>query len=128
MQLRRYILALLVFNLAACSSMQTVNFGQSGHYEPPPELEIGKRVEVTTFDREKLEFTVTEVTAEGIGGKFGFIPYENIRQLRVQVPGSGDNNWSTWVLGIITALGLAWLIASADSVSVCSGTPCPPPQ
>jgi hypothetical protein len=128
MQLRRYILALLVFHLAACSSMQTVNFGQSGHYDPPPELEIGKRVEVTTFDREKLEFTVTDVTVEGIGGKFGFIPYENIMRLRVQVPGSGDSNWSGWVLGVITAIGLAWLIASADSVSVCSGTPCSQPQ
>ena len=35
-----------------------------------------------------MEFAVTDITTEGIGGKFGFIPFENIRRLRVQRPGS----------------------------------------
>jgi hypothetical protein len=124
--MKQLILALLLLNLTACSSMQTVSIQNLENPDIPSEIQHGDRVEVVTRDSEKVEFSVTDITTEGIGGKFGFIPFENIRRLRVQRPGSSGGNSATWIWGIIGAAALVALIASADSVSVCSGTPCPP--
>ena len=124
--MKQLVLALLLLNLTACSSMQTVSIQNLENPDIPSEIQHGDRVEVVTRDSEKMEFSVTDITTEGIGGKFGFIPFENIRRLRVQRPGSSGGNSANWIWGIIGAAALAALIASADSVSVCSGTPCPP--
>ncbi len=124
--MKQLILALLLLNLTACSSMQTVSISDLEDPDIPGEIQHGDRVEVVTRDSEKMEFAVTDINTEGIGGKFGFIPFENIRRLRVQRPGSGSGNSANWIWGIIGAAALVALIASADSVSICSGTPCPP--
>ena len=124
--MKQLVLALLLLNLIACSSMQTVSIQNLENPDIPSEIQHGDRVEVVTRDSEKMEFSVTDITTEGIGGKFGFIPFENIRRLRVQRPGSISGNSANWIWGIIGAAALVALIASADSVTVCSGTPCPP--
>ena len=123
--MKRLFLALLVLNLNACSSMQSVSVRDMQSGAPPADIRNGDRVEVTTRDREKFEFTVTEINAAGLGGKFGFIPYQNMQQLKVRRPGSSpdDFEWLWAVLGLALVIGL---IASADSVSVCSPGPCPP--
>jgi len=120
----RLILALLVFNLAACSSMQPVRVHDLKTSETPAGVHKGDRVEVVTQDKEKFEFTVEQINAVGLGGKFGFIPYDKMRSLKVYRPGSGepDLTWLWAVLGLAAAIAL---IASADSVSVCSPGPCP---
>lgn len=122
----RYILAILVLlNLLACSSMQPVSIRDQQH-NPPADIRMGDRVEVTTGDNEKMEFTVTELNQHGLGGRFGFIPYENMRRLRVEQPGSGEvPDWIWVAVGVVAA---AALIASADSVTVCSPGPCPQPE
>ena len=124
--MKQLILALLLLNLSACSSMQTVSIQDLENPDIPSEIQHGDRVEVVTRDSEKMEFSVTDITTEGIGGKFGFIPFDNIRRLRVQQPGSSSGNSANWIWGILGAAALVALIASADSVSICSGTPCPP--
>lgn len=123
--MKQVILAFLLLNLSACSSMQTVSIRDLENPDIPSTIQHGDRVEVVTKDSEKMEFAVTDINTEGIGGKFGFIPFDNIRRLRVQQPGSGNGNGTAWLWGIVGAAALVALIASADSVSVCSGTPCP---
>jgi hypothetical protein len=123
--MKQLFLALLLFNLTACSSMQTVSIQNLENPEIPSEIQPGDRVEVITRDSEKMEFAVTEITPEGLAGKFGFIPYENIRRLRVKRNGQYSSESFRWVWGVIGAVALVALISSADSVSVCSGSGCP---
>jgi hypothetical protein len=123
--MKHFILALLLLNLSACSSMQTVSIQKLEDPTIPSEIQHGDRVEVITQDSEKMEFDVTDITTEGIGGKFGFIPFENIRRLRVQRSTGVSTANTNWIWGVIGAAALIALIASADSVSICSGTPCP---
>ena len=124
--MKQLILALLLLNLTACSSMQTVSIQDLENPDIPSEIQHGDRVEVITNDSEKMEFAVTDITTEGLGGKFGFIPFENIRRLRVQGTAHTTGGGATWIWGVLGAAALVALIASADSVSICSGTPCPP--
>jgi len=123
--MKRLFLALLVPLLAACSSMQPVSVHDLADAEAPAEIVIGDRVEVITKDSEKFEFTVSEINAVGLGGKFGFIPYEKMRQLRVRRPGSESDADLEWLWALLGAAAVVAVIASADSVSVCSPGPCP---
>ena len=93
----------------------------------PAEVREGDRVEVITRDSENFEFSVSEINEIGLGGKFGFIPYDKMRSLSVRKPGSEFAGAAYWI-GILlgTALFVA-VIANADSVSVCSPGPCPNP-
>jgi hypothetical protein len=122
--MKRACLALLVMSLAACSSMQPVSVSDLANGQAPAEIQTGDRVEVISRDGEKFEFTVTEVNAIGLGGKFGFIPYQNMRRLSVRRPGSDPEDY-VWLWGILGAALFVAIIANADSVSVCSPSPCP---
>ena len=123
--MRYFLAALVLLNLLACSSMQAVSI-RDQQRDPPADVRKGDRVEVTTRDNEKMEFSVTELNEHGLGGRFGFIPYEKMRRLRVEQPGSGEVPEWIWVaVGVVAA---AALIASADSVKVCSPGPCPQPE
>jgi hypothetical protein len=123
--MKRLFLALLVLNLNACTTMHPVSIRDMKDAETPAEIRAGDRVEVVTRDNEKFEFAVTEINGEGLGGKFGFIPYQKMQRLSVRQPGTNadDFTWLWAVLGLALAVGL---IANADSVSVCSPGPCPP--
>ena len=126
--MRQVFLSLILIHLAACSSMQAVSIKDlPGDPESGP-LRVGERVEVVTYDKEKLEFAVTDITELGLGGKFGFIPYNDIRRLKVQRPASSRDVNTHWIWGALGAAALIALIVSADSVTACSPSPCPQPS
>ena len=125
--MKQILLALLVLNLAACSSMQPVRISDLKGNPAPAEVSAGDRVEVTTRDGERFEFSVTELNEIGLGGKFGFIPYEKMRSLEVRQPGGDFSEAGYWVGILLGAALFVALIANADSVSVCSPGPCPQP-
>lgn len=110
--------------LAACSSMQAVSVHDLAEQSTPAEIRAGDRVEVITHSSEKFEFNVTEIDDQGLGGEFGFIAYDDMRRLRVNRPGGSPEvpGWLWGALGVAAAIAL---IANADSVSVCSPSPCP---
>lgn len=128
MLIRHLLLSLLVLHLTACSSMQSVSVQDVQRQGESSPVQIGDKVEVITRDSEKMTFLVTDITDDGIGGKFGFIPYENIRRLMVNVPASTGSQSYTWLWGILGVAALFALAASSDSVSVCSLPPCPGPE
>ena len=125
--MNRIVPALLTVLLAACSSMQPVSVRDLQGQESPTEIQMGDRVEVLTHDNEKFEFAVTEISALGLGGRFGFIPYERMRRLRVQRPGAGEHDF-TWLWVLLGTAAAFAVISAADSVTVCSPGPCPPTE
>ena len=124
----RYLMSLLLFNLAACSSMQTVSVESAMTYSPPRGVDYGSLVEVTTLDREKTKFRVTEITDEGLGGKPGFFRYEDMEGLKVDNSEASSTDWTGVLLGVLGVAALVFLIGNADSVAVCSPSPCPMPN
>jgi hypothetical protein len=126
--LKRYVLCLLLLNLAACSSMQPVSIENAMQNARARGIDYGSLVEVKTLDRKTIKFRVTDITEEGLGGSKGFYRYENMKSLRVENPSSNNkDNTLAWILGVIGVAALVALIANADSVSVCSPSPCPQP-
>jgi hypothetical protein len=123
--MNRLLLLILVLLLAGCSSMQPVSVHDLADAEAPAEIVVGDRVEVITKDGEKFEFTVSEINAVGLGGKFGFIPYERMRKLSVRRPGSESDSGLYWLWAVLGTAIVVAVIANADSVSVCSPGPCP---
>ena len=123
--LLRYLLCLLMFNLAACSSMQTVSVEQAMDYSPPRGVEYGSLVEIRTLNKQKARFRVTEISEDGLGGKPGFFRYEDMESLKVEKVGQGQPNWGAIIGAVLGIAALFFLIDNADSVRVCSGTPCP---
>ncbi len=123
----RLVLALLLLNLAACSSYQTVNVESAMRNSPPPGVDFGSLVKVTPMKGRTDSFRVTEITPEGLGGNTGFYRYEDMKRLQVDKPGSNDGQALSVTLTILGLAALVALIANADSVSVCSPSPCPTP-
>lgn len=121
----RYMLSFLVFNCAACSSMQTVSIERAMHHSPPRGVEYGSLVHVRMLDKREAKFRVTEITPDGLGGNAGFFRYEEMESLKVESSDRRQTDWVTVLLAIAGIAGLIFLIGNADSVRVCSGTPCP---
>jgi hypothetical protein len=125
--LKRYILCVLLFNLAACSSMQTVNVEQAMQNPSPRGIDYGSLVEIRTLDKRSAKFRVTDITEEGLGGSKGFYRYEDMKSLRVENKNSNNKDDTlAWVLGILGVAALVALVASSDSVAVCAPAPCEP--
>ena len=124
--LTRYLLCLLLFNLTACSSMQTVNVDDAMKYSSARGVEHGSLVHVKMLDNRSVKFRVTELTPDGLGGNQGFYRFEEMKSLKVDNPAAknSDNTWA-WILGVLGVAALVALVSNADSVSICSGTPCP---
>ena len=123
--LKHYVLCVLVINLAACSSMQTVSVENAIQYSSARGVDYGSLVEVKTLDHQTSKFRVTEMTDEGLGGSPGFFRFEDMKSLKVENPSanSNDNAW-TYILGALGIAALIFLVANADSVKVCSPSPC----
>ena len=121
---KRYLLGLLVLNLAACSTLQPVDIESAMQYSPPRGIDYGSLVEVKTLDKRTVKFRVTEITDDGLGGKQGFFRYEDMKKLRVDNPGKKDDT-ITYILGALGIAALIALVVSADSVAICSPSPCP---
>ena len=125
--IKHYLLAILVFNLAACSTLQEVSVENAMRNSKPSGVDYGSLVEVKTFDKQTAKFRVTVMNADGLGGSKEFFRYEDMASLRVEGPkNSGEDAWMV-IGGILGAAALIWLIASADSVKVCSPSPCENP-
>lgn len=107
--------------------MQTVSVESAMRYSPPADIRQGSLVEVKTFDLQTAKFRVTEITDDGLGGKSGFFRYEDMESLKVDRPSESNEQLLGWVFGALGVAALAWLVANADSVAVCSPSPCPAP-
>ena len=125
--IRYYLLALLVFNLAACTTLQSVSVENAMKNSPPRGVDYGSLVQVKTIDKQTAKFRVTVINADGLGGSQNFFRYEDMASLKVEAPKNNSND--TWMIigGILGAAALVFLISSADSVSVCTSTPCENP-
>jgi hypothetical protein len=122
--LTRYLLCLLLLNLAACSTMQTVDLQRAVQTSNARGVEYGRLVEVKTVEGRTVKFRVTEMTGEGIGNGEAFYRYADMERLKVENPNAGNSTWE-WVLGVVGVVALIALIAHSDSVKVCSPGPCP---
>jgi hypothetical protein len=125
--IRHYLLALLIFNLAACTTLQPVSVENAMKNSSPRGVDYGSLVQVKTFDKQTAKFRVTVINADGLGGSQNFFRYEDMASLKVEAPKNNSND--TWMIigGILGAAALVFLISSADSVSVCTSTPCENP-
>ena len=123
--IRRYLLGLLVINLTACSSLQPVSIESAMQYSPPRGVDHGSLVEIKTLDKRTVKFRVTEISDDGLGGKPGFFRYEDMKSLRVENPGKDNGDTLAYIFGVIGVIALIALVANADSVAVCSPSPCP---
>ena len=128
--LKRYLLSLLLLNLAACTSMQTVNVESAMQSTKVRGVDYGSLVEVKTLDKRTVKFRVVDITREGLGGNQGFYRYEDMQSLRVENPNAKNNdNTLSYILGTLGVIALIALAISSDSVAICSPSPCPePPQ
>ncbi len=125
--IKHYLLALLVFNLAACSSLQPVSVESAMKNSPPRGVDYGSLVEVKTFDKQTAKFRVTVINADGLGSSDRFFRYENMASLQVERPESNDTDWLAITLGVLGVVALIALVANADSVRVCTPSPCEHP-
>jgi len=122
----RYLLSLLLLNLAACSTMRTVDLEHAVRTAQARGVDYGSLVELRTLDGEKARFRVTEIGPTGLGGRAGFFRYEDLRSLKVENPNADPGGTAlNWLLGVIGVAALIALVANSDSVSVCSPGPCP---
>lgn len=122
----RYVLCLLLLNLAACSTMQTVDLQRAVQTSNARGVEFGRLVEVKMLDGREARFRVTEMTADGIGHDDAFFHYAEMERLKVENPNSKSNESTLqWVLGVIGIAALIALAVNSDSVRVCSPSPCP---
>jgi len=121
-----YLLCLLLLNLSACSSMQTVDLQRAVQTSNARGVEYGRLVEVKTLDKRTVKFRVTEIRQTGIGSEDEFFRFVDMKSLKVDNPNStsSEETW-TYVLGVIGAVALIALAISSDSVRVCSPSPCP---
>ncbi|MFB3076916.1 MAG: hypothetical protein ACE1Y4_02820 [Lysobacterales bacterium] len=122
---KRYLLSLLVLNLAACSTLQPVSIENAMQYSPPRGIDYGSLVEVKTLDKRTVKFRVTEITDDGLGGKQGFYRYEDMQNLRVDNPGKNKGETATYILSALGIIALIALIVNADNVTICTPSPCP---
>lgn len=124
--LRCYVLSLLLLNLSACTSMQTVNMETTMQTSHARGVDYGSLVSVETLSGQKAKFRVTDITDDGLGGNTGFYRFEDMKRLRVEnVHQDNGETALNWALGILGVAALVWLVASSDSVKVCSPSPCP---
>ncbi|MGB7454007.1 MAG: hypothetical protein WBM36_17935 [Lysobacterales bacterium] len=125
--IKHYLLALLIFNLTACSTFQEVSVQNAMRNSRPPGVDYGSLVEVRTLDKQSAKFRVTAMNADGLGGNKEFFRYEDMVSLKVEGPKtSGEDTWMI-IGGVLGAAALIWLVAGADSVRVCSSSPCERP-
>lgn len=117
------LLCLAILNLTACASMRTVDLQRAVQTSNARGVEIGRLVEVRTLDGQTVKFRVTDIDDTGIGGRDGYYLFTDMQHLKVEDPDASDN--VEWVLGVLAAAALIALAVNSDSVSVCSGAPCP---
>ena len=125
MFIKHYLLAILVFNLAACSSLQPVSVENAMRSSPPPGIDYGSLVEVRTFDKHTAKFRVTRYNVDGLGGTEQFYRYADMASPKVEHPSNNkDTDTMSIILGVLGVAAMIFLVANADTVVVCSSSPC----
>ncbi len=94
---------------------------------PPRGVDYGSLVHIKTFDKRTAKFRVTVINADGLGGSENFYRYEDMTSLKVETPKSNDTDVWAIVLGVLGVAALVYLVANADSVVICSPSPCERP-
>jgi hypothetical protein len=120
----RCFLCLALLNLTACASMRTVDLQRAVQTSNARGVEIGRLVEVRTLDGQTVKFRVIDIDDKGIASNDAYYPFTDMQHLKVEDPAATDYNVE-WVLGVLAAMALIALAVNSDSVSVCSGAPCP---
>ena len=87
----RYLLALLLFNLAACSTMQPVALPENGF--APESVIVGSQVELLTMEGALHRFAVTEINEEGVGGEPGYFATRKSKRSRCGWPARARSRW-----------------------------------
>lgn len=124
--LARYLLCLLLLNLAACSSMRTVDLQRAVQTSNARGVEYGRLVKVETLDNRTVKFRVTEMDETGIGNGDEFFRFAEMERLEVEDPHSNTReNTANWILGVLGMVALVALVANSDSAKICSPSPCP---
>ena len=123
-----YLLALLIFNLAACSTMHTVSVESAMQHSPPRGVDYGSLVQVKTLDKDTAKFRVTVINSDGLGNGNHYYRYADMASLKVEAVNQ-NKNADTWsiILGVLGVAALVALVANSDSVAICSPTPCQQP-
>ena len=122
---RSFLLVLIIFNIAACSSMQTIDVDSAMRYSPPPGVDIGSLVEVKMLDGRRLTFRITDIYEQGVDGKFGLVAWEDMEQMKVDVSRQNEGQTKSYIFGVLGIIAFIALIDSADTVNICTPTPCP---
>ena len=94
---------------------------------PPRGIDYGSLVHIKIFDKRTAKFRVTVINADGLGGGENFYRYEDMASLKVEYEKSNDTDVWAIVLGVLGAAALIYLVANADSVAICSPSPCESP-
>jgi len=97
---------------------------------PPRGVDYGSLVEVKTLDERTTKFRVTTINSDGLGGASGFYRYADMSSLKVddsQYKKDRQNNALSYILGVLGIAALIFVVASSDSVTVCSPAPCHQP-
>lgn len=116
---RNVLIWLLIFVLAGCTSMRTVDRGTD---ESTPAVEVGDRVRVVTRDGRELEFTVTRIEGDELAGSYSrtqardtgtgdlHIPFQDVALVQVE----SFDGWRT--AGLVA--GSALLVYTAMALVV----------
>ena len=107
--------------------MQEISIEGAMKGSPPYGIDYGSLVHVKMLDKTSAKFRVTVINADGLGGSENFYRYENMADLKVETAKSNDTSIVAVLLGVLGVAALVFLVANADSVSVCSPTPCENP-
>lgn len=114
----RLLLALLLLNLAACTTMQPVRIPDE--QQPRTEVRIGNHVEIVTREGHEARFEVTRLDEQGLGGAHEYYLFEELTSLKVQRQAAGRWDWLGWVA--LAGL-LIFAFSESDSTTVNAGFP-----
>ena len=114
----RLVLALLLLNLAACTTMQPVRIPDEEL--PRTDVAIGNHVEIVTRDGHEARFEVTRLDEQGLGGAHEYYLFEELTSLKVRRQVSGRWDWLGWVA--LAGL-LIFAFSEPDSTVINAGTP-----
>ena len=108
------VLALLAFVVlqAGCTSLNRVPLTSSGRPTAPLAVKVGDQVRVFTRRGEKIEFQVTAIDPDAVGGKGLRVLNRDIARLEVRRPDKGRTFTLTASLvgGAATIAGIIWII------------------
>ncbi len=101
-----------VILLSGCTSLNRVPLTSSGRPTAPLAVKVGDQVRAFTRSGEKIEFQVTAIDPDAVGGKGLRVLNRDITRLEVKRPDKGRTFTLTASLvgGAATIAGIIWII------------------